>query len=263
MRKIEKFIVMLVISTLTLCGCTNDKENEAYDSMKKEMENKKSMNICVISATETDEELMSYSVGASGIVIGKDQYGYYALTAAHVVDKEKTKFLVRTVYDPDKEEYRKEHNLRITSQEYYDALAEAHVVYTDQKEDLAIVHFNSEEELSVAEISQENPSKNDLIIAVGTYADKMEYFYESTGRIKNDELVPFVTNDKFGESQVIRHSAFTAEGFSGAGVFNSEMQLVGMNIGGSTNIFGGFKYSVMIPCEQIQNCIVESNINVR
>ena len=263
MRKIEKFIVMLVISTLTLCGCTNDKGNEAYDSMKKEMENKKSMNICVISATETDEELMSYSVGASGIVIGKDQYGYYALTAAHVVDKEKTKFLVRTVYDPDKEEYRKEHNLRITSQEYYDALAEAQVVYTDQKEDLAIVHFNSEEELSVAEISQENPSKNDLIIAVGTYADKMEYFYESTGRIKNDELVPFVTNDKFGESQVIRHSAFTAEGFSGAGVFNSEMQLVGMNIGGSTNIFGGFKYSVMIPCEQIQNCIVESNINVR
>ena len=251
---------MLVISTLTLCGCTNDKENEAYDSMKKEMENKKSMNICVISATETDEELMSYSVGASGIVIGKDQYGYYALTAAHVVDKEKTKFLVRTVYDPDKEEYRKEHNLRITSQEYYDALAEAHVVYTDQKEDLAIVHFNSEEELSVAEISQENPSKNDLIIAVGTYADKMEYFYESTGNIKNDEYAPFVTNDKFGESQVIRHSAFTAEGFSGAGVFNSEMQLVGMNIGGSTNIFGGFKYSVMIPCEQIIKCIEESNL---
>ena len=218
------------------------------------------MNICVISATETDEELMSYSVGASGIVIGKDQYGYYALTAAHVVDKEKTKFLVRTVYDPDKEEYRKEHNLRITSQEYYDTLAEAQVVYTDQKEDLAIVHFNSEEELSVAEISQENPSKNDLVIAVGTYADKMEYFYESTGKIKSDKLQSFVTDDKFGESQVIRHSTFTAEGFSGCGVYNSEMQLVGMNIGGSTNIFGGFKYSVMIPCQQILKCIEESNL---
>ena len=177
-----------------------------------------------------------------------------------MVDKEKTKFLVRTVYDPDKEEYRKEHNLRITSQEYYDTLAEAQVVYTDQKEDLAIVHFNSEEELSVAEISQENPSKNDLVIAVGTYADKLEYFYESTGKIKSDKLQSFVTDDKFGESQVIRHSAFTAEGFSGCGVYNSEMQLVGMNIGGSTNIFGGFKYSVMIPCQQILKCIEESNL---
>ena len=251
---------MFILCSFILCGCTNDKENEAYDSMKKEMENKKSMNICVISATETDEELMSYNVGASGIVIGKDQYGYYALTAAHVVDKEKTKFLVRTVYDPDKEEYRKEHNLRITSQEYYDTLAEAQVVYTDQKEDLAIVHFNSEKELSVAEISQENPSKNDLVIAVGTYADKMEYFYESTGKIKSDKLQSFVTDDKFGESQVIRHIAFTAEGFSGCGVYNSEMQLVGMNIGGSTNIFGDFKYSVMIPCQQILKCIEESNL---
>ena len=38
------------------------------------------------------------------------------------------------------------------------------------------------------------------------------------------------------------------------------MKLVGMNIGGGTNILGGFRYSAMIPCEQIRNYIVESNI---
>ena len=205
--------------------------------------------------------MWGYSAGASGIIIGKDAYGYYALTAAHVVNKEKTKFLIMTAFDPDITEYRKKHPNQITSvEEYYGRFPVAQVVYSNQKEDLAIVHFNTKEELVLAEISQNNPRKNDLIITVGTYSEKMEPFYESIGKIQKDELVPFVTDDQFGESQVIQHSAFTAEGFSGGGVYNREMKLVGMNIGGGTNILGGFTYSVMIPCEQIRNCIVESNI---
>ena len=42
LKTIEKCIVMYILCSFIFCGCTNDKENEAYDSMKKEMENKKS-----------------------------------------------------------------------------------------------------------------------------------------------------------------------------------------------------------------------------
>ena len=38
-------------------------------------------------------------------------------------------------------------------------------------------------------------------------------------------------------NQIFKHSAFVAEGFSG-GVFNGDMKIVGMNIGGQKNIFG-------------------------
>lgn len=263
MRKIRK-VMILFACVILFWGCANryDNENKSYESMKNEIEKNKSMNICVISASKHDG-MWGYSAGASGIVIGKDADGYYALTANHVVNKKKTKFLIMTVFDPDIKEYRKKHpDMKITSVgEYYDRFPVAQVIYTNQNEDLAILYFETKEELAIADISKDNPQKNDLVITVGTYSEKNEKFYESIGKIKKDELVSFVTDDQFGETQVFQHSAFTAEGFSGGGVYNSEMKLVGLNIGGGTNILGGFKYSAMIPCEQIQKCIVDSNIS--
>ncbi len=262
MRKIK--IILLFVCVILFLGFINKIYNEKksyFDYMKSEVEKNKSMNICIISATEHDG-IWGYSAGASGIIVGKDSNGYYALTANHVVNKEKSRLLIMTVFDPSITEYRKKSTNSVTSvKEYYDIFPEAQVIYTNQEEDLAIIYFDTKKDLAVADISQDNPQKHDLIITVGSYSEQMEYFFVSTGKIKRDKLMLFDANDKLPGNQVLQHSAFTAEGFSGGGVYNKEMKLVGMNIGGCTDIFGRFRYSVMIPCEQIQKCIAESNVD--
>ena len=101
-----------------------------------------------------------------------------------------------------------------------------------------------------------------LVITVGSYSEKMDYFFVSTGMIDKDELVTFKTNDGNAENRVLQHSAFTTEGFSGGGVYDEDMKLVGINIGGGVDFFGRFKFSVMIPCEQINKCILLSDRHI-
>mgnify|MGYP006914488306 CR=1 FL=1 len=38
-------------------------------------------------------------------------------------------------------------------------------------------------------------------------------------------------------------------------VYNENMELVGINIGGGTDIFGRFRYGVLIACDQIRECL--------
>lgn len=263
MGKIKIFLLFILVAAL-LSGCMDkngsDKEL-AYNTMKNQINKNKSANICIISAVEHDE-IWQYSAGASGVIVGCDQDGYYALTAYHVINKENAKFLIMTVFDEDVKEDRKEHN-RITDVicEYYNSFPVAKVVYTNEQEDLAIIYFETRIKLEIVSLSEKNPKKDDLVITVGSYSEKMDYFFVSTGMIDKDELVTFKTNDGNAENRVLQHSAFTTEGFSGGGVYDEDMKLVGINIGGGVDFFGRFKFSVMIPCEQINKCIEKSNIN--
>ncbi|MBO4910144.1 MAG: trypsin-like peptidase domain-containing protein [Lachnospiraceae bacterium] len=256
--KYLKYILILIVCALFLSGCSSS--DSVFDVMKNDMEKQKSMNICIISATENDSS-RSYSAGASGVIVDKDEDGYYALTAAHVVDKKNSKFLIMTVLDPTLSEYRKEHQISLSEvSKYYDTLSEGEVIYTNPSEDMAIIYFVSDKDLAIADFSKNYPKKGDPIITVGSYSEQLDYFYVTTGKIKSDELTTFSTNDQYKDNQVLQHSAFTAEGFSGGGVYDADMKLVGMNIGGGTDVFGRFKYSAMIPCERLKKCIDESGI---
>lgn len=221
----------------------------------------KSANICVISETEHDD-IARYSIGASGIIFEKDNAGYYALTAYHVVNAENTKFLIMTVNDPTLIEYRESHpNMVITStDEYYKKFPIAEVIYENEESDLAIIYFKSNQDLECATISSVNPQKGDRIVTVGTYSEKMDYFVESYGQVKQNQTTTFHTDDGISDNQILKHSAFVVEGFSGSGVFNEDMEIVGMNIGGQKNIFEKLSYGAMIPCEQINQCIIESGL---
>ena len=44
-----------------------------------------------------------------------------------------------------------------------------------------------------------------LVITVGSYSEKMDYFFVSTGMIDKDELVTFKTNDGNAENRVLQH----------------------------------------------------------
>ena len=232
--------------------------NRIYSDMKSNLVIHKSANICVISETEHDD-IVGYSIGASGVIFEKDDAGYYALTAYHVVNKENTKFLIMTVNDPTLKEYRESHpDMGITS--YYKQFPIAEVIYKNEESDLAIIYFKSNQDLQCATISSTNPQKGDRIVTVGTYSEKMDYFTESYGQVKQNKTITFHTDDGASDNQILKHSAFVAEGFSGSGAWNEDMEIVGMNIGGQRNIFGRFSYGAMIPCEQINQCIIESGL---
>ena len=168
--KKRRIISIVIILVFFLIRMQNESINRQYSNMKKDLIEYKSANICIISKTE-HEGIVGYSVGASSIIFKKDENGYYALTANHVVNKENTEFLIMTVNDPTLLEYRKNH-----------------------------------------------PD------------------------------VEIVSNNKYYDQ------------FPTAEVVNENMELVGVNIGGQKNIFGGFSCGVMIPCEQINKCIVMSGL---
>lgn len=265
-KKMKKKRMMSILCIIVICilGCSAYKiasANKIYSNMKSNLATYKSANICVISETEHDG-IAGYSVGASGIIFKKDDAGYYALTACHVVNAKNTKFLIMTINDPTLIEYRESHpNMAITStDEYYKKFPIAEVIYKNEESDLAIIYFKSNQDLECAMISSVNPQKGDRIVTVGTYSEKMDYFVESYGQVKQNHTTTFHTDDGTSDSQILKHSAFAAEGFSGGGVFNEDMETVGMNIGGQRNIFGRFSYGAMIPCEQINQCMIESGL---
>lgn len=269
----KKKRMISIIFTIVICisGCIaysvykmeyqNISINRIYSDMKSNLVIHKSANICVISETEHDD-IAGYSIGASGVIFEKDDAGYYALTAYHVVNAENTKFLIMTVNDPTLKEYRESHpDMGITStDEYYKQFPIAEIIYENEESDLAIIYFKSNQDLECATISSVNPQKGDRIVTVGTYSEKMDYFAESYGQVKQNKTITFHTDDGASDNQILKHSAFIAEGFSGSGAWNEDMEIVGMNIGGQRNILGRFSYGAMIPCEQINQCIIESGL---
>jgi len=57
---------------------------------------------------------------------------------------------------------------------------------------------------------------------------------------------------------VMKHNAYIASGSSGSAVYNEKTELVGINIGGERDMFDRFCFGVMIPSDQIQECLSET-----
>ncbi|MBQ7500885.1 MAG: hypothetical protein IJT91_08325, partial [Clostridia bacterium] len=93
--------IILVLSALVTAfsGCSGGGDRGAvYEDMKEMLEkaNLLSANIGLFSKTEKDGSV-SYGECGSGVIFAKDEDGYYALTAAHVVSVENARLLVYTV----------------------------------------------------------------------------------------------------------------------------------------------------------------------
>ena len=104
------------------------------------------------------------------------------------------------------------------------------------------------------EVASDVPEKGDRIVCIGNPVDSEERFVESYGKIKSN-LVEFIADKK--TDTVLKHSAYIAPGSSGGAVYNENMKIAGINVGGGTDSFGRFKYGVMIPAEQIAEFIEE------
>jgi S1-C subfamily serine protease len=240
-------------------------KNRVYSDIEAESNSVESCNIRIIAVSEREEEnvvSISYSAGASGVIYDCKGSVYYALTACHVVDSKDAKsFIIATTLTPTYGEYRKEKGLtsHIPLTDYYALMPEAKIEYRNEENDVAIISFQYPEKLEVAEITSENPNKDDRILVIGNPADMENRFAHSYGKIDSSQTIAFDARDGRSPTQVLKHSAYVSPGYSGGAVFSDQMQLVGINIGGGTDFWGRFRYGVMVPSLQIKKCIADWN----
>ena len=140
--------------------------------------------------------------------------------------------------------------------ETYDSMYTAEIVYTSTRDDLAIIYFSADEDLSVITIADSDPEKGDRIMCIGN--PQNEWFALSYGTVTSGM-------ERFGEAQgfpsnVMRHSAFIQVGSSGGAALNEQMQLIGTVPGGSFSPDGKtFRYGVLIPVSEIKKCLEDWN----
>ena len=250
--------IMLAASMLAmaaaalLSGCSGGGD-PVYEDMKAAFEQSDllSANIGIFSKTEQDGSV-SYGEGGSGVIFEKADGMYYALTAAHVVSAEGARLLVYTVNTEMKTDDIPGVDYAVLSQDAYDSMHAAEAVYVSDRDDLAVIRFSADEDLSVIEIAEADPEKGDRILCVGN--PQNEWFAVSFGTVTSGI-------ERFGEvqgfpSSAMRHSAYIQVGSSGGAAINEQMQLVGITPGGSFSPNGKtFRYGVLIPVSEIRLCI--------
>lgn len=225
-----------------------------YDGMKDMLQNIYSGNIGIITVTQHDG-INGYSAGESGVIFDKKNERYYALTAYHVI-KDADKILIQTSNSETLNEYRENNPSRDRSslEDYYNTKIMGRIEYTCEESDLAIICFECDEDLAVVSVSDEIPEKNDKIMVI--HNSEGDFIQATYGRILSKNLTTFDADDGQSKNVVLKHSAYVTPGSSGGAVINDKMNLVGINIGGGTDFLGRFKYGVLIPCDQVQNCII-------
>lgn len=193
----------------------------------------------------------SYSEGSSGVVFDSEGNTYYALTAYHVVkDFKMTEYIILPYGAPTIEECRENSVSHISKGMYYEQFARATIEFADEEYDLAVISFESDEQINVLELSDTNPKYYEKIMVIGN--PEGERFVKSYGRIKSEDYHVFDSGDGLPSTKVYKHNAYENHGSSGSAVLNEEMKIVGINIGGATDSLGRFKYGVMVPCELIR-----------
>lgn len=250
--------MLISAGALLLCGCSgsqNDSRSIVYEDMKESFDKSGllSANIGIFSRMEKDGSV-TYGEGGSGVIFKKEGESYYALTAAHVVSVQDTELLVFTVNTEMKTEDIPGVNFNVLSSEVYDGMYTAETVYVSSRDDLAVIRFSADEDLSVITIADSDPQIDDRIMCIGN--PQNDWFALSYGKVTSGV-------EKFGEAQgyssnAMKHSAYIQVGSSGGAALNEQMQLVGTVPGGSFSLDGKtFRFGVLIPASEIKLCLEE------
>ena len=256
-RKLLYAILAVLTLALSITGCKgkNDVRSVVYEDMKAAFEQADllSANVGIFTKTETDGAVR-YGECGSGVIFEKKDGAYYALTAAHVVSAENAQLIVFTVNTEMKTDDIPGVDYSVLSQETYESMYAAEAVFVSSRDDLAVIRFTAYEDLSVVEIADADPAKDDRILCVGN--PENEWFAVSYGQITSGM-------EKFGEStghpsNAMKHSAYIQVGSSGGAAFGEDMKLAGITPGASLSPDGKtFYYGVLIPVSEIKLCLDE------
>ena len=203
----------------------------------------------------------TYGVGASGVIFKQDKNVYYALTAYHVVKNyPNAEYFIIPYGAPTYSEYRKQSDVYVPNEEYYGQFEKAEVVSADEKYDLAVIAFESEEPLNTLSIEKENPVYKEKLAVISNPMG--ERFGTTYGIIKSKEYYTFESDDELVATKAFKHNAYIDSGSSGSAVLNKNMNIIGINIGGGTNVFNKFVYGAMVPCELIWDFLAENDFSI-
>ncbi len=246
--------VLLLAVFLWLIPALHEKAcmDRVYNDMDADLNTVQNASIRIIHMLEKQDGSYSCSAGASGVIIAREGSRYFVLTAAHVVSNPELKHIIMTALTPAWEEYQRTGSIDA----YYAEMPEAEVVYFDEEYDLALLAFDSAEELAVAETAGRNPAKGDRIALIASrFEDGKRIFARNFGKVTSGETERFEPGGGYHPSMVLKMNAYIADGSSGGAVYNEEMQLAGMVIGGDFDFLGRFRSGIFMPAEEIGICL--------
>lgn len=215
-----------------------------------------SANIKIIQQTYNGEGT-EYSPGFGGVIFRRTGNKYYAITAYHAVGSlNNSKLIILAYNDLTHSEYISTNAKYIGLREYYKQFPFANIEYYDEKYDLAILSFESDINFNTLDISNVTAQYGDKVIVVSSpyHEEKNMITY---GKITSRSHVKF--NDEAGKTQhkIVKHSAYINKGSSGSAVMNKDLEVVGINLGGGTDIFGNFRYGMAMPSDKINDFLVQ------
>lgn len=202
----------------------------------------------LLSTVKINVEQMKYSLTGtsgttslgSGVIYASKSGYYYALTNDHVVARDESySTIAYYVYDTYGNKYTA--TLMATAPEY----------------DLAVLRFAiGDDALSVASFAEANAEVGDILIAIGnptgiinsvTYGSCTRY---ATANVEGGKIT----------FPVGWHDAPTNRGSSGGAVFNTAMQIVGINFGGNTYADGSFTAGTFVPLDKVLEFLDANNL---
>lgn len=268
MNKKKIIIVIIIILCLIIVGILHfwiipsryEKEckNRIFRELDEKVEEAKKSVIGIIPENKEKEGISHNGIG-SGVIFDKQDNIYYALTAAHVVEDNSTYkvFTINTEFSGEIIKADENVNFEIPDDNYYDSLLEAKIEYISDTADIAIISFETEEELPIMELETNKLKIGDKIIAIGHPEGNryMTTYGTITSNVKSVTMIG-KSKDKKKTDKVMEHNAYINYGNSGGAIISENMKIAGINTGGGFNILGYFSKGFMIPYD-----IVEENIN--
>lgn len=257
-KKNTYFALFTIIITLIILIITKEiipiiNENNSKKRVFNEMKDKSKdviRGIVGIIPENEEEGLTSHKGIGSGVIFDKKENTYYVITAKHVIDKDNSKFKIftkDTKYSGQKIKANDNVEFEIPDDNYYDSLLDAKIEYISKTDDLAILSFECDGDLTVLDFENKKLSQNDKLMVIGHPEGKK---YQITyGYIKSK--LKKVRNDN-----VIEHNAYMKQGNSGGVALTENMKIAGINISGKFTLLGHYKVGYMIPYN-----IVKENIN--
>lgn len=201
----------------------------------------------------------SVSAGASGVIIRKEGNKYYALTARHVIEEfdniDKTQIIVMGYDDLDFADSLRKGGKFQGVANYYQQFPEAAVEYSNDRYDLAIISFTTDKAYTVLPVADEIPKYGDIVASMSNPYGKRNIV--TAGKISSKKPIPF--GDGAGKMQypIMKHTSVIFEGSSGSALLNENLEIVGINLGGSENIFRQYISGMAMPSNLILDFLKE------
>jgi serine protease Do len=263
MKRISILLFLCFLAAALSVGCSSGQEVNTQTKATDSIYNANN-NIIVEQTDYTDDEgtyhPFTYSWGFDGVVFKQENDRYYILTVYHALDdlSDDMQLVVIGFDDLTYGEYTEKNNVdfsAVSPLDYYSDFPRAVVEYYDKSNDLAILSFESTKEINLAQFSGSPIEVGEEVYCISS-PEGNERDLLSEGRILATDK-----DEKFDDgsdiSGVFLHSCYIDHGSSGSAVYNKSDQIVGINVGGATGIFGRFKYGMAVPSEKINSFLAE------